>query len=88
MQSLRDKLFGTTRFLVAAELVSVRGSMAEGSAIKIRTFLPTNSLRVMTSIGYRLPTTQGGNPQLAPLALGRPILYAGMEVVLHLTCRT
>ena len=38
MQTLCEKLFGTTRFLVAAELVSVRGSMAESGAIKIRTF--------------------------------------------------
>jgi len=29
----------------------------------------------------------GGNPQLAPQALGKPILYAGKEVVIHLTCK-
>ena len=29
----------------------------------------------------------GGNPQLAPLAVGTPILYAGKEVVIHLTCK-
>ena len=29
----------------------------------------------------------GGNPQLAPTALGKPILYAGKEVVIHLTCK-
>lgn len=86
MQTLREKLFGTTRFLVAAELVSVRGSMAEGSAIKVRTF--ASELAASPSIDWvSITDNAGGNPQLAPLALGRPILYAGMEVVIHLTCK-
>ena len=86
MQALRDKLFGTTRFLVATELVSVRGSMAESSAIKVRTF--ANELAASPDIDWvSITDNAGGNPQLAPLALGRPILYAGMEVVLHLTCK-
>lgn len=38
MQTLRAKLFEASRFLVGTELVSVRGSMAEGSAIKARIF--------------------------------------------------
>ncbi len=29
----------------------------------------------------------GGNPQLAPHALGKPILYTGKEVVIHLSCK-
>src|ERR1700728_4804245 len=29
----------------------------------------------------------GATPACAPLALGRPILYAGKEVVIHLTCK-
>jgi methylenetetrahydrofolate reductase (NADPH) len=29
----------------------------------------------------------GGNPQLSPLALGKPILYAGKEVLIHLSCK-
>ena len=86
MQTLREKLFGTTRFMVATELVSVRGSMAEGSAIKIRTF--ANELAAHPDIDWiSITDNAGGNPQLAPLALGRPILYAGMEVVIHLTCK-
>ena len=86
MHALQDKLFGMTRFLVAAELVSVRGSMAESRAIKVRTF--ASELAASPEIDWvSITDNAGGNPQLAPLALGRPILYAGMEVVLHLTCK-
>ena len=86
MPSLREKLLETSRFLVAAELVSVRGSMAEGSAIKVRTF--ANELVASPDIDWiSITDNAGGNPQLAPFALGRPILYAGKEVVIHLTCK-
>jgi methylenetetrahydrofolate reductase (NADPH) len=86
MQMLREKLFQTSRFLVGTELVSVRGSMAEGSTIKARTF--ANELAASPDIDWiSITDNAGGNPQLAPLALGRPILYAGKEVVIHLTCK-
>jgi len=86
MQSLREKLADRTRFLVAAELVSVRGSMAERSAIKAREF--ASELVANPSIDWiSITDNAGGNPQLAPLALGRPILYAGKDVVIHLTCK-
>jgi methylenetetrahydrofolate reductase (NADPH) len=86
MHSLREKLADSSRFLVAAELLSVRGSMAESSAIKARSF--ANELVANPSIDWISVTDNaGGNPQLAPLALGRPILYAGKEVVIHLTCK-
>jgi methylenetetrahydrofolate reductase (NADPH) len=86
MQSLREKLFESSRFLVAAELVSVRGSMAEKGAIKARGY--ANELVANPDIDWiSITDNAGGNPQLAPLALGRPILYAGKEVVIHLTCK-
>lgn len=86
MQTLREKLFGSTRFLVATELVSVRGSMSARSAIKARAF--AGELAARPDIDWiSITDNAGGNPQLAPAALGRPILYAGMEVVLHLTCK-
>jgi len=86
MQTLREKLFDTSRFLIATELVSVRGSMTEGSAIKARSF--ANELVASPDIDWiSITDNAGGNPQLAPLALGRPILYAGKEVVIHLTCK-
>jgi methylenetetrahydrofolate reductase (NADPH) len=86
MPSLREKLFESSRFLVAAELVSPRGSMAEKSAIKARGY--ANELVANPDIDWiSITDNAGGNPQLAPLALGRPILYAGKEVVIHLTCK-
>ncbi|MGC1188434.1 MAG: methylenetetrahydrofolate reductase C-terminal domain-containing protein [Candidatus Acidiferrales bacterium] len=60
--------------------------MAEDSAIRARTF--ANELIASPEIDWISVTDNaGGNPQLAPLALGRPILYAGKEVVIHLTCK-
>jgi methylenetetrahydrofolate reductase (NADPH) len=86
MQTLREKLLESSRFLIAAELVSVRGSMAEKSAIKARGY--ANELVANPDIDWiSITDNAGGNPQLAPLALGRPILYAGKEVVIHLTCK-
>src|SRR5580692_8906268 len=86
MQTLREKLLDSNRFLIAAELVSVRGSMSEGGAIKVRSF--ANELVASPDIDWiSITDNAGGNPQLAPLALGRPILYAGKEVVIHLTCK-
>src|SRR5690242_1243066 len=86
MQTLREKWFETSRFLIGTELVSVRGSMAERNAIKARSF--ANELVASADIDWiSITDNAGGNPQLAPLALGRPILYAGKEVVIHLTCK-
>jgi methylenetetrahydrofolate reductase (NADPH) len=86
MQTLREKLSDANRFLVATELVSVRGSMAGGSAIKARNF--ANDLVASEGIDWiSITDNAGGNPQLAPLVLGRPLLYAGKEVVIHLTCK-
>src|SRR4051812_20321453 len=86
MQTLREKLDEPSRFLIGCELVSVRGSMAESSAIKARAF--ANQLVEMTEIDWiSITDNAGGNPQLAPMALGKPILYAGKEVVIHLTCK-
>ncbi len=86
MQTLREKLADPSRFLIATELVSVRGSMAGASAIKARNF--ANELVACPEIDWvSITDNAGGNPQLAPLVLGRPILYAGKEVVIHLTCK-
>lgn len=86
MQTLREMLFQSSRFLIGTELVSVRGSISEGSAIQARTF--ANDLIASSEINWiSITDNAGGNPQLAPLTLGRPILYAGKEVVIHLTCK-
>jgi methylenetetrahydrofolate reductase (NADPH) len=86
MAALRDMLMGETRFLIGTELVSVRGSMAEKSAVEARVF--ANQLVECPKIDWiSITDNAGGNPQLAPSALGKPILYAGKEVVIHLTCK-
>lgn len=86
MYTLRDQLADPTRFLVATEMVSVRGPMMGVSAIKVRNF--ANDLVACPAIDWiSITDNAGGNPQLAPLVLGRPILYAGKEVVIHLTCK-
>jgi len=86
MQTLREKLELSGRFLVGTELVSVRGGMGERSAVKARTF--ANQLVECADIDWiSITDNAGGNPQLAPTALGKPILYAGKEVVIHLTCK-
>ncbi len=86
MQSLRERLDDNSRFLIATELVSVRGSMSEASAVKARSF--ANELVACPEIDWiSITDNAGGNPQMAPLTLGRPILYAGKEVVIHLTCK-
>src|SRR5215471_17210654 len=86
MQTLREGLFQSSRFLVGTELVSVRGGMSDRSAVKARDF--ANQLIGYPAIDWiSITDNAGGNPQLAPTALGKPILYAGKEVVIHLTCK-
>jgi methylenetetrahydrofolate reductase (NADPH) len=86
MQALRENLFQSSRFLVGTELVSVRGGMGERSAVKARDF--ANDLVRFPGVDWiSITDNAGGNPQLAPTALGKPILYAGKEVVIHLTCK-
>jgi methylenetetrahydrofolate reductase (NADPH) len=60
--------------------------MAERSALKARNF--ANDLIACPRIDWiSITDNAGGNPRLAPQALGKPILYAGKEVVIHLTCK-
>lgn len=86
MQTLREKLYQTSNFLYGVELVSVRGTMADKSAIKARTF--AGQLIDCQQIDWiSITDNAGGNPQLAPVALAKPILYSGKETVIHLTCK-
>ncbi len=60
--------------------------MAEKSALRARAF--ASQLAESPFVDWVSVTDNaGGNPQLAPQALGKPILYAGKEVVIHLTCK-
>jgi methylenetetrahydrofolate reductase (NADPH) len=86
MQTLREKFYQTSQFLFGVELVSIRGSMSETRAVKARTF--ANQLVDYPAVDWISVTDNaGGNPQLAPQALAKPILYAGKEVIIHLTCK-
>ncbi len=86
MHTLREKLEQSSRFVVGCELVSVRGSMTARGAIKVRDF--ANELVACPDVDWiSITDNAGGNPQLAPQALGKPMLYAGKEVVIHLTCK-
>ena len=86
MRSLREKLSQTADFLIGVELVSIRGTMATKSALKARHF--ANELVAEPRIDWiSITDNAGGHPQLAPHSLGKPILYAGKEVVIHLTCK-
>ncbi len=86
MQTLSEKFHRSSQFLVGVELVSIRGSMAEGKALKSRTF--ANQLVELPGVDWvSITDNAGGNPQMAPQALAKPILYAGKEVVIHLTCK-
>lgn len=74
------------RFLVGVELLSVRGSMSEQTAVWVRGL--ANQLVESPRVDWISVTDNaGGNPRLNPQALGKPILYAGKEVVIHLTCK-
>lgn len=76
MPSLREKLLDTSDFLVGVELVSIRGSMAESRTVKARD-LAVQLVDSPLIDWISVTDNAGGNPQLAPQALGKPILYAG-----------
>jgi methylenetetrahydrofolate reductase (NADPH) len=86
MYTLSEKLNERARFLLGVELVTTRGTMADRQAIHARTFAMqlVHSDRVDW---VSITDNAGGNPQLSPMALGKPILYAGKEVLIHLSCK-
>lgn len=83
---LREVLEGDGPFPIGVELVSTRGAMGHRQTVRVREFgeMLTHSPAVDW---VSITDNAGGNPQLAPVALGTPILYAGKEVVIHLTCK-
>ena len=83
---LKEFLAEAGRFPLGVELVSTRGTMSQQLTRKTREFSQdlTDSPRVDW---VSITDNAGGNPQLAPIALGTPILFAGKEVVIHLTCK-
>jgi methylenetetrahydrofolate reductase (NADPH) len=86
MHTLREKLADRSNFLLGVELVSTRGTMADGQAQATRAF--ASQLVAADRIDWvSITDNAGGNPQLSPMALGKPILYGGKEVLIHLSCK-
>lgn len=83
---LRSLLHEPGRFPIGVELVSTRGTMSHQQTLLARRFAEdlTHSPRIDW---VSITDNAGGNPQLAPIALGTPILYSGKEVLIHLTCK-
>ena len=83
---LKQILAETDRFPLGVELVSTRGTMNQKQALKTRGF--SADLTASPHVDWvSITDNAGGNPQLAPIALGTPILYGGKEVIIHLTCK-
>ena len=73
MPTLQESLRQSSRFLLGVELVSVRGSMSEGTAVRVRS-LATQLVESPQVDWISITDNAGGNPQLAPQSLGKPIL--------------
>ena len=83
---LRQTLEQPDRFALGVELVSTRGTVAETRAG--RTIAFARALAVHPRVDWvSITDNAGGNPQLAPAALGGPIRDAGRAVVIHLSCK-
>jgi methylenetetrahydrofolate reductase (NADPH) len=66
--------------------VTTRGTMADRQAVHARSFA-TQLVKSDRVDWVSITDNAGGNPQLSPMALGKPILYAGKEVLIHLSCK-
>jgi methylenetetrahydrofolate reductase (NADPH) len=84
--TLRERLEGTREFVLGVELVSTRGTVTETRAAKTVAF--ADELAAHDRVDWvSITDNAGGNPQLAPAALGELIRAAGREVVVHLSCK-
>src|SRR5689334_12315534 len=86
MYSLAEKLSDPSGFVLGIELVTTRGTMADAQAMHTRAFA-AELVRSGEIDWVSITDNAGGNPQLSPAALGKPILYGGKEVVIHLSCK-
>lgn len=85
MSLLKEKL-ASPGFKIGIELVSTRGTMSESKALNVRDF--SNALIERPEIDWiSITDNAGGHPSIAATALGRPILFANKEVIIHLTCK-
>jgi methylenetetrahydrofolate reductase (NADPH) len=84
--TLSDKLSNPSNFALGVELVTTRGTMADAQAVRARSFA-TQLVHCDRVDWVSITDNAGGNPQLSPMALGKPILYGGKEVLIHLSCK-
>src|SRR5215207_10199615 len=86
MRTLPSILADSSHFARGVELVTTRGTMGETKATVTRDF--ASELARADAIDWvSITDNAGGNPQLSPMALGKPLLYAGKEVLIHLSCK-
>ncbi len=86
MTTLQRKLEDPSAFLIGAELVSTRGTIADPGPG--RTIAYARELAGCPALDWvSITDNAGGNPMLAPLALARPVRDGGREVVIHLSCK-
>ncbi len=86
VSTLREKLSRTSDFLIGVELVSTRGTVAETRSAKTVAF--AGELAHYAPVDWvSITDNAGGNPMLAPAALGKPFQATGREVVVHLSCK-
>lgn len=84
--TLRERLERTRDFVIGVELVSTRGTVAETRAAKTVAF--AEEMAADDRVDWvSITDNAGGNPQLAPAALGRIVRSTGREVVVHLSCK-
>jgi methylenetetrahydrofolate reductase (NADPH) len=86
MTALSGKLSHPQAFLIGAELVTTRGTLVEPRAARTVGFARELADYPRTD-WVSITDNAGGNPMLAPLALGRPFRAAQREVVIHLSCK-
>lgn len=86
MPNLKSYFEDKTKFTCGIELVSTRGTISERKALQTSNL--AKELVDDTNIDWiSITDNAGGNPQLGPMVLGTPILYAGKQVIIHLSCK-
>ena len=80
METLQEKFSSPGGFLVGVELVSTRGSMEDRQARHARS-LASELTRTDRIDWVSITDNAGGNPQLSPMALGRPMLVGEPHLV-------
>ncbi|MCH2115789.1 MAG: methylenetetrahydrofolate reductase C-terminal domain-containing protein [Pirellulales bacterium] len=86
MYTLYDRLADQSQFLIGVELVTTRGTITDRQAVDSRSFA-TQLVHSSEIDWVSITDNAGGNPQLSPMALGKPILYAEKDVIIHLSCK-